>query len=211
MKNKKIAMLGLMGALMMFGNSMVGSKAFAADKATTTTPVATTTTVTATTNATENTTTTNNNKKVSRNQNKQLNLIGEEKATKIAMDNCKNGRLRKVDLDRRRGRLIYEIDILEGNIEREFKIDALTGEILRNKFEKDHLKINQEPKISFEEAMKIANKKAKNPEFKSIELKEKRGKLIYEIEIQDGNREKEFKIDAQTGKILMYKVENDRW
>lgn len=209
MKNKKIAMLGLMGALMMFGNSMVGSKAFAADKATTTTPVVTTTT--ATTNATENTTTTNNNKKVSRNQNKQLNLIGEEKATKIAMDNCKNGRLRKVDLDRRRGRLIYEIDILEGKIEREFKIDALTGEILKRDHEKDHLKINQEPKISFEEAMKIANKKAKNPEFKSIELKEKRGKLIYEIEIQDGNREKEFKIDAQTGKILMYKVENDRW
>lgn len=211
MKNKKIAMLGLMGALMMFGNSMVGSKAFAADKATTTTPVATTTTVTATTNATENTN--NTTKKVTKNkkQNKQLNLIGEEKATKIAMDNCKNGKLRKVDLDRRRGRLIYEIDILEGKIEREFKIDALTGEILKRDHEKDHLKINQEPKISFEEAMKIANKKAKNPEFKSIELKEKRGKLIYEIEIQDGNREKEFKIDAQTGKILMYKVENDRW
>ena len=205
MKNKKIAMLGLMGALMMFGNSMVGSKAFAADKATT----ATTTTVT--NNATENTN--NSTKKAVNNkkQNKQLNLIGEEKATKIAMANCKNGRLRKVDLDRRRGRLIYEIDILEGKIEREFKIDAITGEILRREHERDHLKINQEPKISFEEAMKIANKKAKNSQFKSIELKEKRGKLIYEIEIQDGNREKEFKIDAQTGKILMYKVENRRW
>lgn len=209
MKNKKIVMLGLMGALMMFGNSMVGSKAFAVDKATTTTPVATTTTVSGTTNATENTN--NTTKKAIKKQNKQLNLIGEKKATKIAMDNCKNGRLRKVDLERRKGRLIYEIDILEGKIEREFKIDALTGEILKRDHEKDHLKINQEPKISFEEAMKIANKKAKNPEFKSIELKEKRGKLIYEIEIQDGNREKEFKIDAQTGKILMYKVENDRW
>lgn len=184
--NKKIFMAGLMGALMMFGTSVLGDRVLAAENATN---AATTTSVIGA----------------------KQNLIGEEKAVKIALDNTTNGELRKIDLDRSRGRLVYEIEVLEGNREKEFKIDAQTGEILKIEYDNHDSKIRENAKISFDEAMKIANQKAVTGEFKSIELKTKRGQLVYEIELQDGKKEKEFEIDAQTGKILKYKVENDRW
>lgn len=187
MMNRKILVSGLMGALMMFGGSVIGERVLAAENnQNNVTTVATTNSV-------------------------KQGLIGEEKAANIALQNSTNAKLIKVDLDRSRGILVYEVEVLEGNREKEFKINAQTGEILKVEYDEFRVKVQGTPNISFEQAMEIANKKAETGEFKSIELKEKKGNLIYEIEIKDGHKEKEFKIDAQTGEILSFKVENDRW
>lgn len=68
------------------------------------------------------------------NENKQNNqqentVINEEKAIEIAKSEFP-GTLVSMELDRDDGRLIYEIEIVNGNEEAEIEIDAYTGEIL---------------------------------------------------------------------------------
>ena len=62
--------------------------------------------------------------------------------------------------------------------------------------------VAENPKITSEQAKEIALKQSKNGKFKEIELKHKNGVLVYEVEIAEGFMDREFLIDANTGKIL---------
>lgn len=68
----------------------------------------------------------NENKK---NNQQENTVINEEKAIEIAKSEFP-GTLVSMELDRDDGRLIYEIEIVNGNEEAEIEIDAYTGEIL---------------------------------------------------------------------------------
>ncbi|EAA24334.1 Hypothetical Exported Protein [Fusobacterium vincentii ATCC 49256] len=97
--------------------------------------------------------------------------------------------------------MVYEVEVIEGNVEKEFDIDAETGAILKSETEtKD--KIVETPKISYEQAKEIALKQSKDGKFKEIDLKHKNGKLVYDIELVEGFMDREFFIDANTGEIL---------
>ena len=92
---------------------------------------------------------------------------------------------------------------MDGNVEKEFKIDAETGEVIKFKTEKKVAKrAKKEPKISYDRAKEIALKQSKNGKFKEIELKHKNGVLVYDVEIAEGFMDREFLIDAMTGEIL---------
>ncbi|MBQ3438186.1 MAG: PepSY domain-containing protein [Fusobacterium sp.] len=138
------------------------------------------------------------------------NNISIEEANKIALKETVNGQILKSELDDKDGILVYEIEILENNIKKEFEIDAFSGRILKieNSYDNKYLKnnkissYNSEIKISIEEAKNIALSNSKNGIIKSIELENKRGIPIYEVEVQEGIMEKEFKIDAVNGNIL---------
>ena len=162
-------------------------------------------------------------------QTNQSQIITLEEANKIALQQIKDGKILKSELEHKHGRTIYEIEILENNIEKEIRIDATNGNII--KFKDNHKKhnnmqhemnssnmpnhmnnkmphaMNSEAKISIDEAKAIALKNSSNGTLKSIELKNKKGLPYYEIEISEGLLEKEFKIDAINGNIL--KVERD--
>ena len=86
-------------------------------------------------------------------------------------------------------------------IEKEFDIDAETGAILKSETETKN-RIVETPKISYEQAKEIALKQSKDGKFKEIDLKHKNGKLVYDIELAEGFMDREFLIDANTGKIL---------
>lgn len=155
--------------------------------------------------------------------------ISIDEAKAIALKNSSNGTLKSIELDSKRGLPFYEVEILENNIEKEIRIDATNGNII--KFKDNHKKhnnmqhemnssnmpnhmnnkmphaMNSEAKISIDEAKAIALKNSSNGTLKSIELKNKKGLPYYEIEISEGLLEKEFKIDAINGNIL--KVERD--
>ena len=59
--------------------------------------------------------------------------ISYEKAKEIALKNSKNGKFKEIELKHKNGVLVYDVEIAEGFMDREFLIDANTGEILRDK------------------------------------------------------------------------------
>ena len=104
--------------------------------------------------------------------------------------------------------MVYEVEVMNGNIENDYEIDAETGAIVKLEQEqKNYGNTNSvnNPKISYEKAKEIALKNSKNGKFKEIELKHKNGVLVYDVEIAEGFADREFLIDANTGEILKNK------
>ena len=137
-----------------------------------------------------------------------LAAISEQQAKDIVKKEAPNGQITKFKLDRENGRMVYEIEVMDGNIERDYEIDAETGAIVKLEQEqKNHGNNNSvnNPKISYDKAKEIALKNSKNGKFKEIELKHKNGVLVYDVEIAEGFADREFFIDANTGEILKNK------
>lgn len=144
----------------------------------------------------------------------QQNIISLEEANKIALQQTNNGQILYSKLDTEHGILVYDIDVLENNVKREFEIEAATGRII--KMDTKHTKHNNmkhyqnviaNAKISIEDAKKIALQNSKNGIIESIELDSKFGRAIYEVEVVEGILEKEYIIDATTGEILRTKTD----
>ena len=134
-----------------------------------------------------------------------LAAISEQQAKDIVKKESPNGQITKFKLDRENGRMVYEIEVMDGNSERDYEIDAETGAIVKLEQEqKNHGNNNSvnNPKISYDKAKEIALKNSKNGKFKEIELKHKNGVLVYDVEIAEGFMDREFLIDANTGEIL---------
>ena len=134
-----------------------------------------------------------------------LAAISEQQAKDIVKKEAPNGQITKFKLDKENGRMVYEIEVMDGNIERDYEIDAETGAIVKLEQEqKNHGNNNSvnNPKISYDKAKEIALKNSKNGKFKEIELKHKNGVLVYDVEIAEGFMDREFLIDANTGAIL---------
>ena len=134
-----------------------------------------------------------------------LAAINEQQAKDIVKKEAPNGQIIKFKLDKENGKKVYEIEVMDGNIEKDYEIDAETGAILKMEQEQKGNKKNNSvdnPKISSDKAKEIALKQSKNGKFKEIELKHKNGVLVYEVEIAEGFMDRKFLIDANTGKIL---------
>ena len=126
--------------------------------------------------------------------------VTEQQAKDIVTKEAPNGQITKFKLDKEHGKMVYEVEVMEGNVD----IDAETGAILKSETEtKD--KILETPKISYEQAKEIALKQSKDGKFKEIELKHKKGILVYDVELSEGLMDREFIIDANTGEILRNK------
>lgn len=155
----------------------------------------------------------------------QQKMLTENEARSIALKDNPNGVVTKSKLDNKMGTMVYEIDIISENLEKEYEIDAYTGKILKmetefnmhhnnmmnnNMMKHDNNMMNNKKniknQISMEQAKEIALKNsAKNGKLKSIELDFKHGRKVYEIEVAEGFAEREFLIDAETGEILRSK------
>ena len=134
-----------------------------------------------------------------------LAAINEQQAKDIVKKEAPNGQIIKLKLDKENGKKVYEIEVMDGNIEKDYEIDAETGAILKMEQEQKGNKKNNSvdnPKISSDKAKEIALKQSKNGKFKEIELKHKNGVLVYDVEIAEGFMDREFLIDANTGEIL---------
>ncbi len=137
--------------------------------------------------------------------------ITQDQAKAIVMKEVPNGQITKMELDYDHGRQVYEIEVMDGNVERDFDIDAETGTIVKMDMDHHHghkhKNCNQnmnmaQPKVTYEQAKNIALKQSKNGKFKEIELKTKNGVQVYDVEIVEGIMDREILIDANTGAIL---------
>ena len=129
-----------------------------------------------------------------------LAAISEQQAKDIALKEAQGGQITRFNLDKENGRMVYEVEVMNGNIEKDYEIDAETGAIV--KLDQEHNNSVNNPKISYDKAKEIALKQSKNGKFKEIELKHEKGVLVYDVVIEEGLVDREVFIDANTGAIL---------
>jgi uncharacterized membrane protein YkoI len=141
--------------------------------------------------------------------------VSPEEAKKIALTQVK-GTVIEAKLDDDDNRLLYEIEIKTSDNQKvEVKVDATNGEVLKmeqydryDDNDDDNKLQNVSPKISLEEAKKIALAEIKGT-VTEAELDDDDNRLLYEIEILTSNhREAEVKVDATTGKVLKAEIDD---
>lgn len=107
----------------------------------------------------------------------------------------------------------YDIEGINDTTEFELQIDALTGEVSREKeheLDKDEMnptyreneKLNLDGLISIDEASQIALTAIGSGEATDFDLDKELNLTYWAVTVQDGNKEHEVKIDAQTKDIL---------
>ena len=141
-------------------------------------------------------------------------LLTIEEAEAIAVKSV-DGNVTKIELDRERSGDIYEVEVKSGSVEYDLDIDAKTGKVLRTDKDKDNdddsddkVIVTDGKFITEKAAVKIAMKQAKGT-VTDIELDNEDGRVIYEIEINDGTYEYDFDIDAISGKVLKFEKDRD--
>lgn len=138
--------------------------------------------------------------------------ITAEQAKAAALKEVK-GKIVEFEYDGDDYRPHYELDIVAGNEKVEVYVDAKSGAVkvkereIRGEFDDfdddDDVNYLAQAKISTEQAIKIAKAKASGTVTK-VKLDKDDHRLVYEIEIKNGQTEYEFDIDAQTGEIVKF-------
>ena len=152
------------------------------------------------------------------------NKIDGGKAKKIAIKDAgftfEDVQIRKVDLDKDNGKLIYEIEFIQGNDRYEYEIDANTEEIISKEKNDKASSVAGKDKaesgkveLSTDEAVDVALKDASLSKdeviFHELPLDHGDGIFKYEIKFSANNTEYEYKIHAETGEVLEQESEKD--
>ncbi|MDD6220954.1 MAG: PepSY domain-containing protein [Clostridia bacterium] len=116
----------------------------------------------------------------------------------------------KLDYDD--GRAVYDIEFYSGNKEYDYEIDANSGKVLEFDYDIENFDISSvQVKLSLDEAKAVALKNAKLSKndvvFTKAKLDYDDGRAVYDIEFYSGNKEYDYEIDANTGKILDRDIE----
>ncbi|UYO36666.1 PepSY domain-containing protein [Bacillus zhangzhouensis] len=124
-------------------------------------------------------------------------FVSKKQAEKAALKVVK-GYVDDVDLERKKGKWVYEVEIKKGGFEYKVYVDAKNGKALNDPVKEK----KQNVKITKKQAEKIALAKVKGTVTDS-DLDKENGVYIYEIEITTPSGEEvDFEISAKTGKIL---------
>ena len=119
----------------------------------------------------------------------------------------------RVDKDYENGVWTYEIEFAYDGTEYEYEVEIDTGKIISRKTEKEVDDDKDGKYISDNKAKSIAAKdagiKEKDIRFIKATLDHDDGRAVYEIEFRHNGTEYEYKIDAETGKILDKDVDYD--
>lgn len=142
-------------------------------------------------------------------------MISVDEAKKIALKLTKGGVVVEIELDKDDDKIIYEIEILNGNIEFEISIDAYSGEVLE--FEKDYKDDKDKGEDDKSKGERDRNNKGDILDKKAIseitldytrggviikiELEEDDDEYIYEVEVLTETGEYSLEINAYSGKI----------
>lgn len=162
----------------------------------------------------------------------KVTYIGNAKAKTIALNHAKVAASKvtnvKIELDKDKGVVYYEVDFKSGNYEYEYDINATTGKIIKS--QKKTIKKATASKVSNVTVTKpaatttnsnIGAAKAKNIALNhakvsaanvrglKAELDRERGIYVYEVEFRSGRYEYDYTINATTGKVISFDKEYD--
>lgn len=132
--------------------------------------------------------------------------VSPKDAVKAAQKESK-GELKDLSFEKETGDWSYKVELIDGTNENKVLINADDKSVTNVEKEQEDSDDNDQTfKLSdvakFEDALKVAQDKAKG-DIKEWSLSEDNGKLVYSIELKEGNKEStEFTIDAKSKEIL---------
>ena len=131
--------------------------------------------------------------------------IGEKKAKEIMLKKVPGAKITKFKLDKD-GTPEYEAELTKGSYKYEISVNAKTGQI--TEYEKEKVKTSSSKYIGEKKAKEIMLKKVPGAKIVSFEL-DKDKTPEYEGELRKGKYEYEITVNAITGKITEFEVDND--
>ncbi len=143
-------------------------------------------------------------------------LISEERAKQIALDHAKvsaaNASFTEIKLSQGFGTAHYDLDFYSGTTEYDYEIDAVSGNVI--KFSSEHhasqpnVQQNAANAITSDRAKEIALERAPGATVTKCKLDHEDGRQIYEIEMRNGFTEYECEIDAISGTVLKWEIDD---
>lgn len=207
MMNKTKLWIGSLSAAVLLGGSAVAASGSVNGQSVQTTPTSTSQ------STTQNQT----------NTGKLLTVTQAKAAALKAADG--NGKVDDVDLERRNGQIIYEVEIdRRGSDDVIVRLDAYTGKVLAvvNDDDDDDDDYNgavtnnssstsasNQVKLTVAQASDIALKQVTGGKVTKVELDHDDGRYVYEIELRTAQGEADVDIDANTGKVLSFDQDFD--
>lgn len=145
---------------------------------------------------------------------KNLNAkLDFDKAQEIVLKEAKQGKLINLELEGKKNKVYYEATVLDGETEKEYKIDGNNGKVLKTSSEniaddaEDVQLSKATPKLSFDDAQKKAQEKYPNAKLYEVELDlNDNDQLIYKIKLVENNKKIKLKLDADNGKLISEKT-----
>lgn len=130
------------------------------------------------------------------------------KASELALKEAQSGKVVAIDIDDEGSSLRYDVTILTDKAEKDYTIDANSGEVLRSSNEKLSSTDTEEkelakasPKISLSELQTSLTKKYSGYKVVNVDLEYKGTKLVYDVELVSDSKEIKAVVDANTGKV----------
>ncbi|MGT2885051.1 PepSY domain-containing protein [Streptococcus ferus] len=130
------------------------------------------------------------------------------KASELALKEAQSGKVVAVDIDDEGSSLRYDVTVLTDKAEKDYTIDANSGEVLRSSNEKLSSTDTEEkelakasPKISLSELQTSLTKKYSGYKVVNVDLEYKGTKLVYDVELVSDSKEIKAVVDANTGKV----------
>lgn len=135
-----------------------------------------------------------------------------KQAAQTALNEAKSDKLVQLELENDRSRPVYEITILDGTTEKEYKIDANSGKILKSSHEDisddlEDIQLSQTtPGLSLVEAGAKAKEQHNTAQLREIELEMENGRLVYKVKMSENNHTHKLVIDANNGSLISDKT-----
>ena len=130
------------------------------------------------------------------------------KASELALKEAQSGKVVAIDIDDEGSSLRYDVTILTDKAEKDYTIDANSGEVLRSSNEKLSSTDTEEkelakasPKISLSKLQSSLTKKYSGYKVVNVDLEYKGTKLVYDVELVSDSKEIKAVVDANTGKV----------
>ncbi|MGG4342605.1 PepSY domain-containing protein [Paenibacillus lautus] len=140
----------------------------------------------------------------------QQQLIGMEKAEQLALA-AANGKVESMDIDRKKGKLVYDVEIQQNNRDVDVWIDAYTGKSLGVRVDRDDNDDDRDSipgnLIGAGKASTIAVKHVKSGTAVEVDLDHDDGRWVYDVEVKTAKGSSEVEVNAVSGKVIKAKYE----
>ncbi|RAR42591.1 peptidase M4 [Paenibacillus sp. MDMC362] len=140
----------------------------------------------------------------------QKQLIGMEKAEQLALA-AASGKVESIDIDRKKGKLVYDVEIQQNNRDVDVWIDAYTGKSLGVRADRDDDDEDRDNLpgnlIGAGKASAIAVKHAKGGTAVEVDLDQDDGRWVYDVEVKTANGSSDVEVHAISGKVIKAEYE----